>query len=178
LYKYILPSTDFTSALEYWRGHERKNQDFVFPNGNVEVKTSTQKQHAKVYISNEKQLDNSGISNLFLYCLLLNEPVQSGYSLSGIVNMIYELLKGVPNANLKFRDFLLDAGYLDEHKEQYAIPVYSINDEYFFKITEEFPRIIKVPDGIGDVKYSINLSSCTSFSFDIIEGILLLKRVM
>ena len=175
LLRYVLPNTDSMSALDFWRGHERKHQDFVFPNGNVEIKTSTQKQHSKFYVSSEKQLDNTGIPNLFLYFLVLNEPVQKGMTLPGIVSEIYIVLKKIINADSKFRDFLLEAGYVDEHQYHYELPVYSINKEYFLRIDKDFPRITDLPDGIGDIRYSIAISSCTPFIFDLKRGINILN---
>lgn len=174
LSNYIIPNTSFLDALSFWRGHERKNQDFEFPNGNVEVKTTSQKEHTKVYIANEKQLDDTGISNLFLYCLCLNEPVQNGISLTTLVFNINQKFESSPYAKLKFRDFLIEAGYLNEHQDFYNHPVYSVVKEFFFKINNDFPRIITIPTGTGDLKYTVNLSLCVPFLYELDRGLSLL----
>jgi hypothetical protein len=38
----------------------------------------------------------------------------------------------------------------------------------FFNVVEGFPRILQgiLPDGIGDLKYSVVVSACTSFEIN------------
>ena len=57
--------------------------------------------------------------------------------------------------------------YLEDHYKYYEDMGYSIKKEYFFKIKEGFPRVISLPDGVGDIRYSIMLSACSKYVADI-----------
>ncbi|MBC8321252.1 MAG: PD-(D/E)XK motif protein [Bacteroidetes bacterium] len=168
---HLLPVIDPISTLNYWYGHEGSSQDFSFPNGNVEVKTTIRKEHKKVMISSEKQLDNTGLPNLYLYCITLNLDPNNGESLSDIVTTLREYLIKFPNAVNIFNTYLMNTGYLDEHAEYYNKYKYIFKKEYLFKVAEGFPRIIDPPDGVGSLKYSLVLSACLNNATEISEAI-------
>ena len=171
LKEYVLKNTDIISGIHYWRGHARKYQDFSFLGGNVEIKTTIKKEHRTVIITSEKQLDDIGLISLYLYCIAMNITENEGNSLPGIIKEIRETISTTPNALRLFNRCLMNAGYLDEHEQNYENTGYAVNKEYFFKVTEGFPRIIKLPVGVGDVKYSVVLSACKNFEADINEAI-------
>ena len=170
LKEYGLKNADIITGINYWRGHSRKYQDFSFPSGNVEIKTTIKKEHRTVIITSEKQLDDIGLISLYLYCIAMNITENEGNSLPGIIKEIRETISTTPNALRLFNRYLMNAGYLDEHEQNYE-NTYAVNKEYFFKVTEGFPRIIKLPVGVGDVKYSVVLSACKNFEADINEAI-------
>lgn len=168
LKEYGLKNADIITGINYWRGHSRKYQDFSFPSGNVEIKTTIKKEHRTVIITSEKQLDDIGLISLYLYCIAMNITENKGNSLPGIIKEIRETISTTPNALRLFNRYLMNAGYLDEQNYENT---YAVNKEYFFKVTEGFPRIIKLPVGVGDVKYSVVLSACKNFEADINEAI-------
>jgi hypothetical protein len=167
LKNHVLKYCSGSDALASWGGHSGKHQDFSFINGNVEVKTTIRKQHKKVSISSEKQLDNTGLENLFLYCITLNQDDNSGQSLSGIVNDLIAELSSTPNADIIFREYLLRTGYFEEHVEYYNKNNYIFKKEYLFRVEDDFPRIVDPSEGVGDVKYTVAIGSCIYFDKDI-----------
>ena len=171
LKKYVLANTDIIDGINYWRGHSRKFQDFSFPNGNVEIKTTIKKEHKTVIITSEKQLDDAGLISLYLCCLALNVTEDKGRSLPSIIKDIRQFISTTPNALRLFNKFLQDAGYLDEHEKNYENSGYIVKDEHFFKITEGFPRIIDLPVGVGDIHYTVVLSACKDFEANINEAV-------
>ena len=167
LKNHVLKYCSGRDALSSWGGHSGKHQDFSFSNGNVEVKTTIRKQHKKVSISSEKQLDNTGLENLFLYCITLNQDDNSGQSLPGIVEELIIELSSVPNADIIFKEYLLRTGYLDEHVEYYDKNKYIFKKEYMFRVENDFPRIVDPIEGVGDVEYTVVIGSCMNFDKDI-----------
>ena len=167
LKEHILPHTECTRALHFWRGHSRKHHDFSFVNGNVEVKTTIKKEHKTVVINSEKQLDNAGLGSLCLYCLAMNASENKGCTLPQMVRKIREAIGNAPGGNSLFTQHLSHAGYIDEHEDHYAGIGYLAKKEYFFRVEKGFPRIIDPPKGVGDVRYSIVLSACSAFQVEI-----------
>lgn len=171
LLKRVFKNTQTTSyALKSWRGHKRKHQDFEFNNGNIEVKSTTKKEHRTVTINSEKQLDPRGLKNLNLYVLSLKEINGDENTLPRIVNDIYLYLEKSHNADKRiFKNFLLQAGYFDEHSDRYIENGYFIVKEELFDVTnyKKFPSIVEVPNGVGHLKYEIVLAACQNFLVDI-----------
>jgi hypothetical protein len=153
------------AAIRAWRGPEKTVHDFIFPSCALEVKTSISKQHQKVYISNERQLDYSQSGKLYLYHLSLDNQSEIGISLNQIIRIIREILENRPLEKELFEEKLFESGYLDMHSERYNVPMYSIREFNLFGVVEGFPRITEndLPDGVGDVKYSIMISECKHF---------------
>lgn len=156
---------NFQAVIRAWRGPERTVHDFIFPSCALEVKTSISKQHQKVYISSERQLDYSQSNKLYLYHLSLDNQSEIGISLNQIILTIREKLENSPLEKELFEGKLFESGYLDMHFENYNVPMYSIREYNLFGVVEGFPRIIEsdLHDGVGDVKYSIMLSECKQY---------------
>ena len=171
----VFPNTDTTSyALKSWRGHNRKHQDFEFNNGNIEVKSTTKKEHRTVTINNEKQLDPRGFESLHLYVLSLREINADSNTLPKLVMDIRKYLDNNYKADKRlFNTYLMQARYFDEHEDRYLDNGYFVDNEELFNVSdhERFPSIIDVPNGVGDVKYSIVLAACQDFKVDIAETI-------
>jgi len=176
LNKYLLPNYSSIDSLEYWRGHNRKHQDYKFPNGNVEVKATTSKQHTKVFISSEKQLDSTGIQNLFLYCAILNDSVSSGMTLKELVNVCDSKLKNNQETYIKFYDYLANAGYLRKDDTYYDEEKYIVSQELIYEVLDGFPSIVQAPNGVGDIEYSIMLSACEGFRSEIEDALQVLMK--
>jgi hypothetical protein len=153
------------TVIRSWRGPERTVHDFIFQTCALEVKTSISKQHQKVYISSERQLDNSQSGELYLCHFSLDNQSGLGFSLNQIIQVIREKINNSPLVTELFEDKLFESGYLDIHSERYKVPVHSIREYNLFKVTEGFPRIIEndLIEGVGDVKYSIMISECKHY---------------
>tara|TARA_X000000368_G_C23027986_1_gene711147 strand:+ start:1016 stop:2008 length:993 start_codon:yes stop_codon:yes gene_type:complete len=166
----VFPNTDTTSyALKSWRGHSRKHQDFEFNNGNIEVKSTTKKEHRTVSINNEKQLDPRGFESLHLYVLSLREINADSNTLPQLISDIKEYLDKNYKADKRlFKSYLMQAGYFTEHEDRYLENGYFVENEELFDVTnyQKFPSIVDVPSGVGDVQYSIVLAACQDFKVD------------
>lgn len=152
------------NAVESWKGGERAHHDFQFKNRVVEVKSTTSKEPKKVKISNEKQLNDTDLDCLMLSAYsLLN--VSGGETLGDLVSEIQDKLSSEQIVRDRFVIKLLKYGlHLDDIPKYPA--GYSVEKEQFYTVVDGFPRIINFDDGVGDVKYSVTINSCSSFEID------------
>lgn len=166
LRKLLLSEMTDIAAVESWKGAQRKVHDFEHNGKVVEVKSTITKEPRKVIISNERQLDNRELESLHLFILTLDVH-ETGESLPDIVEEIKSHL-GKGRAAAKFRRNLLLAKYLEADAEKY-VSRYTKRHEELFKVQEGFPRIIELPIGTGDLKYSVQVSACKPFQSDLEE---------
>jgi len=151
--------------LSSWKGPERSHHDFENDNGSIiEVKSTITKEPRKVRISNERQLDDTNLKHVYLFILTINVN-KKGESLPEIVEEIRNMII-LPKYIFILKRKLALAGYLESDAIKY-ISGYNIRKEELFKIREGFPRIILLDSGIGDLKYSIQISSCKEFEVGI-----------
>lgn len=165
LRKFLLYNPDFKNIINSWVGSEKQIQDFQSGTWSVEVKTTSGNNHQKIHISNERQLDIANIETLLLYHISLEVRQNSGETLNQIVQNLIDLLSSDFTSLNRFRNKLLEAGYFDQHKYLYAIQGYSVRQDIFYKVEEEFPRIEErdIRNGVGDIKYSIIISQCSDY---------------
>lgn len=168
LRKYLQANTNQLEIINTWIGTERQVRDFQSGTWAVEVKTTHGKNHQKVHISSERQLDTTNLNNLFLYHISLEQMQNSGESLNDIVDSVLKILETDTLAINKFKSKIYESGYFEPQRSLYNGVGYFIRQAIFYKIENDFPRIqeneIKV--GVGDVQYSIILSQCTNFAID------------
>ena len=70
-----------------------------------------------------------------------------------------------PSAQNLLKIKLAHGGYLDSDSEEYPLK-YKIRKEELFRVVEGFPRITRIGDGLGDLKYSVQISSMSDFELD------------
>ncbi|OEU42598.1 hypothetical protein BGV40_08715 [Methanosarcina sp. Ant1] len=168
LRKYLIPSKGLNKALSSWEGPYKSNHDFEFENKAIEMKVTTSKNQQKIMISNELQLDDKGLNALFLVHLSLNEVSGSGETLNEIVHF----LRGMCTADVESMNLLekglFNSGYLDTHVEKYNSKGFIERSQNIFTVKNGFPRIVEndLMNGVGDVKYSINISECMHHQVD------------
>lgn len=165
LRKYLIPILGINKAIDAWKGSSRKAQDFLFSDCAVEVKTTISKQHQKMYIASERQLDDTGLAALFLQHISLMESSGSCETLSDIVEDIRKIIAAEPTAVQKMEDSLFEGGYLNAHADRYNKTGYTVRSSSIFRIREGFPRITErdLLNGVGDVYYSVNVSECMHY---------------
>ncbi|MFA0962781.1 PD-(D/E)XK motif protein [Roseivirga sp. BDSF3-8] len=159
LNKFLSYNSDSNQVLSSWKGMEGAVQDFDNSGWAVEVKTTITKKHQKINISNERQLDTSIVSEIYLYHLSLEARDNFGESLNDMVDRTFAILDdGIFNENL-LRMKLYQAGYFEKDKFLYDVKGYTVREQNIFSVKDEFPRIEEkdLPNGVGDVKYSIML---------------------
>lgn len=152
------------NTVNSWTGMERDFQakDFTLGTVGVEVKFTASKQ-PRIKVSNEKQLDAENLSELFLILYSTEAVKDNGVSLNTMVeqtrqNISTEEERDVFNAKLQLN------GYFDQDKEHYG-KMYSLKRTFVFKVTSDFPKIVKgqLPLGIYDTSYSIEISAVENF---------------
>ena len=153
-----------------WKGSSGAYQDFIHLAAAIEVKTTVSKEPRKVSISNEKQLDDTDLESLALVVLTLNEVEAGGISLPDAVATVRQLLEDDGRAGSIFESSLIEAGYLDSDSDKYS-KRYTIRSREIFDIRSGFPRIISVPSGVGDLRYTVMISACKPFEKTIGEMI-------
>jgi hypothetical protein len=161
---YLLPVAG-AQAVTAWTGPTMTAQDFQLPSLAVEVKTTTAKEHQKLAITGEKQLESLSELRIILLHLSLTAQRDTGMTLVDIVHSLRSLLASTPLALSVFEDALLAVGYLNAHASRYAHPGYLIREHHFFDVKDDFPRIVgaDLRNGVGDVIYSVSVAACLPY---------------
>jgi hypothetical protein len=165
------------SLVNCWVGPQSANQDFNFLNCAVEVKTTHGKNHQKIHIASERQLDTIENMPLFLYHLSVDNRNNSGETLNDCIDNLYSILSGNHVALSRLKHQLYTIGYFDVHRTFYDTIGYSIRQERAFKVVGSFPRITEamLPSGVGDLRYSIIIPDETSWSIVVEDLITTIK---
>lgn len=154
--------------IRCWVGGNKETHDFYFSNNAVEVKTSSQNEPYSAQISSEYQLDLNDIDGrLFLFFIALRKSKASGDKLPDIIQRIRERLFFEPPLKFLFDEKLRQYGYLDEVAELY-VTGFSIRDEFYFEVSNDFPKIIRsmFKEGISKVTYRLMISQCMAYQID------------
>lgn len=156
-----------SASLAAWVGPSRANQDFQWRGLAVEVKTSVTKQPQHIRIANERQLDGTGVERLILAHLSLDARRNSGETLPAAVEAARELARA-DSASTTLESLLFEVGYLDQHAHRYEDTGYELRADRLFDVSDGFPRIQEsdLPEGVGDLSYSIELSACAEFEIE------------
>ncbi len=166
LRRVVIPQLGSRRGVQCWTGPRSAQQDFQFEGGAVEVKTSVAKQHQKLSISSERQLDDTGIGQLILLHLSLDAGQGRGESLPEIVASVRSLVENDLLAKEELETLLFEVGYLDTHASRYEQIGYTQREVNYFKVEGDFPRIVEADlrNGVGDVRYTISVAECRRFS--------------
>lgn len=154
------------AAVASWAIPEPLSKDFQYSQGAIEVKCSVAREHTKVHISGERQLDDTGFAVLYLFAVLLEKVVTGGFTLPEIVNSVRELLSDEV-ARSRFEDKLLAYGCLDIHFPRYERH-FIVQRMRAFRVCPGFPRMPAIlPDGVGDLNYTVALAACGAFEVEL-----------
>lgn len=173
----VIPQLGSRKGVQCWTGPRGTQQDFQFPSCAVESKTSVAKQHQKLAIASERQLDDIGTGKLILLHLSLDTRQGRGESLPDIIASVRSLVEKDPLAKGEFETLLFEVGYLDIHTPRYEQIGYTQREIIYFKVEGNFPRIVEADlrDGVGDVRYTISVAECRRFSLPESEVISLIR---
>ena len=151
-----------------WRGPFNNNNDFVFEDHNIEVKTKGSKSNS-VKISSENQLDNQSEKELYLVVYSIDEN-KKGFCLKDIVSDVLEqiILKN-GNDNL-FRECLAELNIISSNIDFYDHYKFKIVSEDIYDLNKEvdgvyFPALKRgnMDPFIHNIKYSIILKGLESY---------------
>lgn len=150
-------------AVGSWHGPERAQQDFIFRDTVVEVKSISGRDRNVIRISSEDQLD-SLCSRIFLTAFRLVEApdLPKAMSLNDLVKMVSDSL---PSGDIltEFEDKVSAYGYVE--LRDYDQPKFMVPEQITFFVQGDFPRLIRsqLPDGIRKVSYEIEIEKLTAF---------------
>lgn len=153
---------DIATAVSSWKGPDRLQQDFIFGDQAVEVKSLVATDPRTVRISSEDQLD-SVQTRLYLLLLLLKESQDQGSrSLNQIVAEAHSLL-AKSDASFEFDSKLAAYGYVP--LREYDHPSLIVVGEQSYTVRDSFPRIIRqqLPNGVFRVRYQIQIEHLEPF---------------
>jgi Putative PD-(D/E)XK family member, (DUF4420) len=164
----VFPNLELLKGLRCWTGPKGTQQDFQFSGCAVEVKTTSTKQHQKLAIASERQLDDTGAGTIILLHLSLDIRTGQGETLLDMVASVRLMVVNDPLAKEELENRLFEVGYLDLHASRYEQTGYAVREVNYFKVEQDFPRIVEADlrNGVGDVRYTISVSECKRFSID------------
>ena len=150
-------------ALAAWEGPESVQQDFIFSNTAIEIKTLSGRERNSIRISSEDQLESLN-NRLFLKVFRLSEMPESNraISLNGLVLQITDSLSDHSALELYY-DKLAAAGYAE--LQEYDNPKFVVSEENLFSVNEDFPKLIRsnISDSISNVRYGIDIERIKKF---------------
>ena len=161
-----LPAHD---SVEAWKGPAGGNQDFDIGRRCVEVKSTTVIPPVFISIANMTQLDDTLVDLLLLCHTSLVLDGRNGESLPELVDRLRVTLHVQDVSALDdFNAKLIEAGYLDSHRELYSDTRYRPRQITFFRVNEGFPRITAgdVRVGIAECSYSVLFTACAPYELE------------
>lgn len=149
-------------AVTAWRGPFGGRYDFYIGTTAVEVKTSTQRKGEVVSIHGPDQLEAPENGDLYLSLTKIEETPSTGENISDLVNKLFalgcsrvNLLKALNNVGLS-AELIPECNDLRFRLIEWRL--YHVDDQ-FPKITSESFADSRVPNGIVDIIYKIDLSA-------------------
>jgi hypothetical protein len=107
---HAIPRLGPRAAVCCWKGPTGAPQDFQLPLVSVEVKAVSGKQHQKLTISNERQLDSTGVGGLLLFHLSVDVREGAGETLPARVGAVRVLVEADAVAAEELERLLFEAG--------------------------------------------------------------------
>lgn len=155
---------NFARVLEAWQAPAGTNQDFYFGTTSIEVKTSKSNTPA-MKIANEFQLDSSLFKNLFIAFIRISELQDGENTLLNKINELRSLLKTYPLLVDDFNLKLSHLGISADLESEYDKTSYDIRNIKYYKVTDDFPRIISsmVDKAVSHISYEISPNECSEF---------------
>lgn len=149
-----------------WQAPLGTNQDFLFGQVAVEIKTTTGNEIDKVRITNARQLDSTGLQQLFLARYAFDFRQGSGRTLPQLVSVLKSSLATLSHDALSvFNDRLLEAGFVEGTPNEFDAWGFTPRHFDVFNVGEGFPRLLEssLPSGVSEVSYTLNLSAAAHF---------------
>ena len=153
-------------ALDAWCGPDNTQQDFIFGNTAVEIKTLSGRERNTIRISSEDQLA-SLCDHLFLIIYRLSDGQDSHNSLSlnCLVRLMEDELSDTETIE-KFHERLASHHYVE--MPEYDTPKFLETSQHAYRVVDDFPRLIRsnLSDGVIRVRYELKLEKLQKFECD------------
>lgn len=149
-----------------WQAPFGTNQDFLLGQVAVEIKTTTGNEIDQVRITNARQLDSTGLLQLFLARFAFDFRQGSGRTLPQLIAVLKTSLAAIsPDALSVFNDRLLEAGFVEGTANEFDAWGFTPRHFDVFNVGEGFPRLLEssLPSGVSEVSYTLNLSAAQPF---------------
>jgi hypothetical protein len=151
------------TVVDRWRGPLSEPHDFVSPAVDVEVKTTLSSEDDIVHIHGLEQLTASAEAELCLAHLRVETPSSEGESLGELIGRLESI-----DTSGKLAGLLAAVGYQAEERRAYSDLTFRLASERWYTVDLSFPRLTVdsfpgglVPEGLGDFRYTLDLS-CVS----------------
>lgn len=150
-----------------WHGPHGAQQDFTTKAPTLfEIKT-THSNAKSVKISSAEQLDPANGENLYLVLIEIEKVALSSSSTTSLSELSNQLLNSViqdPAAHSAAEAAFLALGF-DHLSEEYADEFYTVSDPKYFKVVDDFPRILRqdIDPAIKSLKYEISIIGFQNF---------------
>ena len=153
------------NCVRCWSGPSGAVHDFQLQDQAVEIKTSAAANPQHFHISNERQLDEGTLANLYIGFFSLSVTPDHGQTLNQLIDGVTGLLSSSPAAQRQFRLRLYEVGYFPHQRQLYDQPGYQVQREEYFRVASGFPRLREadIPPGVGEVRYTVALAACRPF---------------
>lgn len=164
LLEQLVPVVGVEPAVLAWLGPQGNPRDFEIQAFGIEAKASGAHEPQVVTVSNERQLDDSGLSGLVLIHRSF-EVVRGGeQTLPQIVAATRQRVDGT-SVEGTLEEALLDSGYVDAHAQIYEAKSFENRQTRIFRVEDGFPRITEddLLDGVGSVSYQLAIDACHEF---------------
>ena len=160
----LIPGIGAEKSAECYRGPSEGIHDYALSGWAVEVKTTISGRPEEVVIRNEGQLDDVGLRALVLQTYTLAIREGGGETLPDLIDRLRAAFAGTGAEDL-LEGRLLEAGYLEQHRNAYEQEGYVVRQSKAFRVADGFPRILEsdLSDGIGKVSYTLALAMCAPF---------------
>ncbi len=153
-------------AVKAWCGPQGGQQDFVYFDRAVEIKSLFGNPRNTVYITSEDQLEST-CPNLYLYLYRISEIQKSenAISLNEVIEQVYLSLNDDKTIEM-FSEKLAAAGYV--RMNQYNTPALIVTGADAYCVEGDFPRLIRslLPNSIVNVSYKLLLHEIARFKID------------
>lgn len=153
-------------ALEAWLGPDKSQQDFIFGNTAVEIKSLSGTERNTVRISSEDQLESLNDALFLRIYRLSNLPEAAGArSLNAIVGAVHAQLSEAEVVEA-FDRKLVAYGYAP--LPDYDEPKFAISSVTTYRVQESFPSLTRsrLSTGITKVAYDIRLEAIAQYECD------------
>lgn len=150
-------------AVSAWRGPERSQQDFIFGDSAVEIKSLAGTERSVVRISSEDQLEPlQDMLYLRIYRLSEMPDAASSRALNAIIEAAYAVLADSDAVDALDRKL---AAYGYAPLPEYDKPSFVVSAVLTYHVDGEFPRLVRsgLANGIDRVSYDIRLEAIEPF---------------
>ena len=163
LHDHVISSLGPEREVKSWTGPAGAPQDFQCGALAIDVKT-TAADHLLLRISNALQLDDSTIDALYLMHLAVDRRNSFGQTLVELVELIKTGIASDVSASEMFSTRLLQAGIMIFTRNFTVVLAMSIDRSDFTGSAMVFlASCCTVPNGLRDIRYSIELSAIDSY---------------